>query len=240
MQWLKNKIKLLPFQFTKNQKYDAQTKKILQKICTANSNCVDVGCHKGEVFDLFIKYAPNGTHFGFEPIPNLFQQLIKKYANTPHHLFSIALSNTKSETTFNHVVTNPAYSGLKAREYNVAKETTETITVDTDLLDNVLKATKKIHVIKIDVEGGELLVLEGATQILKTHQPIVIFEHGLGASEYYNSTPEKIFTLLHECGMQLNTMQGWLRTKPAFTELEFCNQFYKRLNYYFIAYPTKM
>ena len=46
---IKNLIKKIPIAFTKNQQYDQQTKLILKKYLTTNSNCLDIGCHEGEV-----------------------------------------------------------------------------------------------------------------------------------------------------------------------------------------------
>ncbi len=79
---LKSVIKKIPIRITLNQQYDYQTKKIIQKICGDNSNCIDVGCHKGEILDLIRSASPNGMHFGFEPIPDLYEALVKKYQNT--------------------------------------------------------------------------------------------------------------------------------------------------------------
>jgi hypothetical protein len=94
-----------------------------------------------------------------------------------------------------------------------------------------------ISLIKIDVEGGELQVLEGGVETIKRCRPHIIFEHGLGASEFYDSTPDKVFKLLTSCGLKISTMKNWLANKPAFALAEFENQYFDKLNYYFIAYP---
>lgn len=91
--------------------------------------------------------------------------------------------------------------------------------------------------IKIDVEGAELHVLEGAIETIKRTKPIIIFEHGLRASDYYGANPEKIYKLISNCGMHISTMKNWLSNKNRFTLEEFKNQYYNRINYYFIAYP---
>lgn len=44
-------------------------------------------------------------------------------------------------------------------------------------IDNLLKSyTKKINLIKIDVDGFDYQVLKGAEQTLKNHKPIIMFE----------------------------------------------------------------
>ncbi len=223
--------------FTKNQRYDRLTQQVIKQVCRPQSHCIDVGCHKGEILDLFLLAAPQGTHHGFEPIPVLYQNLISKYeSKTNCHFHDIALSNQKGASSFNYVVSNPSYSGLLKRNYDRANEQDTQITVRTERLDDVLPKDFQVDLIKIDVEGGELMVLEGATETLTRNKPVVIFEHGLGASELYGSTPEKVFGLLQSCGLRVSLLDRFLKNAPPFTLEEFSAQYFERLNYYFIAY----
>ena len=197
-------IKRIPIAFTQNQRYDRQTKRIIQRVCRSGSNCIDIGAHKGEVLDTILKYAPQGTHYAFEPIPDLFTALKTKYSNRPNcRIYDVALSNQKGTSSFNYVISNPSYSGLKKRRYDRANEQDTQITVQTDLLDNILPSGITVNLMKIDVEGGELLVLEGAVNTIKRSKPVIIFEHGLGASDFYGSSPEKLFDLLAGCGLHI-------------------------------------
>jgi FkbM family methyltransferase len=168
----------------------------------------------------------------------MYQNLVAKYKDTNCHILDIALSNETGFTTFNYVVSNPAYSGLKKRQYDRETEEDTTIQVKIDKMDNVIPAMVKVDLIKIDVEGGELLVLEGAKETIIRNKPVIIFEHGLGASEFYNSSPDKVFQLLTSCGLRVSLMKRWLQGKTPFTEAEFKEEFYSRRNYYFIAYPS--
>lgn len=240
MSLLKKIIKSLPFDFTLNQKYDTQTLQVIRRHCKATSCCIDIGCHKGEIMDLFLKYAPEGRHLGFEPIPDLCKGLEQKYAGTPNCVIhNLALSNVKGTSSFNYVLTNPAYSGLIKRKYDRPNEKDVRIEVATERLDAVLTAEQQVDLIKIDVEGGELLVLEGAVNTLRTKRPLVIFEHGLGASDCYGTKPGQVFELFRNCGYNVTTMQNWLRNAKPFTLEQFEQQFYKQINYYFLAFPDQ-
>ena len=232
---LKKWLKKIPFPITKNHAYDLQAKQVLRKTLTPTSNCIDVGCHEGEFIDLFLKYAPQGQHIGFEPLPDYFEVLQKKYpANCSFH--QVALSNQTGESTFNYVISNPAYSGLQKRQYDKVGEKDTTIRVQMERLDHVLSTDRSIDFIKIDVEGGELQVLEGAKKTISTHQPIIIFEHGLGAADQYGTTPEMVFDLLTAYGMKVSLMKAWLKGNASFSKADFCEQFHRSLNYYFFAY----
>jgi FkbM family methyltransferase len=232
---IKALLKKLPFAFTKNQRYDLLTKKIIKQYCATDSNCIDAGTHKGEILDLFLKAAPNGQHFGFEPIPELFSFLEKKYIG--HHncqVFPYALSSSKGSSQFNYVVTNPAYSGLKKRKYD-KPESDQQITVLTERLDDVISPDLRIGMMKIDVEGGELDLMKGATGILSSSKPIIIFETGLGAGDVYGTSPEEVFDFLSGFGYGIFLLQDFLDKKTAVSREGFCKQFYGRKNYYFVA-----
>jgi FkbM family methyltransferase len=235
--FIKSLIKKLPFDFTANQKYDRQTAAVIKKACKPDSNTIDVGCHKGEILQLLLKAAPDGTHFCFEPIPDLCAGLRKNYQEDPRVVIhEIALSKAKGETSFNYVISNPAYSGIRKRKYDKAGEVDTQITVQTDLLDNLIPENIQIDFIKIDVEGAELFVLEGAINTIRRCKPVIVFEHGLGASEFYDATPEKVYMLLTSCGLHIALMESWLLNGNYLTLEAFSEQYYQRKNYVFIAY----
>lgn len=234
--FLKKLLKALPVAFTKNQRYDRLTKRVIAKVCQPTSNCADVGCHKGEILDLLMLAAPQGQHYGFEPIPVLFQNLKEKYSQREGcHILDIALSNRPGTSSFNYVVSNPSYSGLLKRNYDRPNEEDTQITVRTEKLDEVWPADLRLDVLKIDVEGGEQMVLEGAVSLLKRWKPTIIFEHGLGASEVYGSTPEQVFALLESCGLRVFLLENFLAGGASLTADGFARQFYERRNYYFVA-----
>lgn len=234
---LKNILKLSPIALSKNHLYDIQTSKILRKCLFAGSNCIDVGCYKGEILDRILKFAPHGIHYGVEPIPNLYQKLENKYRKYEDcRILNCAASNTEEESSFNYVVSNPSYSGLLKRDYDNPSELDKSIRVRTDLLDNLIPESLKIDLIKIDVEGAELQVLEGAKRIISSYKPIVIFEFGLGASEHYSTTPEKIFNYFSTKGLKVSTLGRFLKKRNSLTLEDLKKNYDERINYYFIGY----
>lgn len=237
-QLVKKLFHYLPFTITKNQRYDAQTRRVIRKVCRPDSNCIDVGCHRGEIMDLMLQTAPRGTHYGFEPIPALVQGLQEKYAGNKHCVISdIALSSEKGVASFNYVVSNPSYSGLRKRKYDRQHEQDTVITVQTDLMDDVLPPDLKVDLIKIDVEGAEEMVLAGAVKTMQRCRPVIIFEYGLGASDVYGSTPERLFRFFADKQYGISLLCQYLDGKKPFSQADFEAQYFNRTNHYFIAYP---
>lgn len=232
---IRNILISLRLDVTKNIKYDRLTHKIIQRVITNASNCIDIGCHKGEILELILRYAPNGQHFAFEPIPELFDRLQNNLYQSVT-LYPYALSNKTGVSSFQWVKNAPAYSGLKKRRYDINTPDIEEIKVEVRLLDELIPPDVRVDFIKIDVEGGEFGVLQGAKRILKTFHPTVLFEYGQGASDYYGTTPEDIHKYLNkECGLSIHTLEGFLLDKTPITQAEFKAYFVSNQEYYFVA-----
>ncbi len=225
---------LSPVPLTQNERYDRLTGEILQRLCGNNSVCVDVGAHDGKVLALIIKNCPGAMHYAFEPLP-AFYHLLKRKFGSACHIYKVALSNQTGIISFVHFITNPAYSGLRKRpEIN---HESETIEVRTDLLDNVLPPNQPVALIKIDVEGAEYLVIQGAAQTIRRWKPHVLFEFGKGGSEVYNITPRLMFDLLKHLGLQINLLYKFILKEPALTVEQFEAEYHKGKEYFFVAYP---
>ncbi|MCC5664163.1 FkbM family methyltransferase [Nostoc sp. CHAB 5784] len=222
--------------------YDYLTGKVIKKALDSSSICVDVGCHHGIILGIMMRYCSQGRFFAFEPLPISYKYLVKQFDMPNVEIFNMALSDTKGTAKFNYVVDNSAYSSLqKGQEFTSNKKIVE-ITVETDLLDNILESklhsNQKISFIKIDVEGAELQVLVGAKNVIKRDKPIIIFEFALPTAGYYATKPEDIYNLLClECGLKISLLDSWLNGAKPLNEEEFKEQYYDSINYYFIAYP---
>ncbi len=233
---IRSSLNLLHLDLTKNLEYDRLTKLIMKRTISSDSNCIDIGCHKGEILDIILQQSPNGKHYGFEPLPYLFDKLIIKY-KTKATILPYALANENGFSTFQHVKNAPAYSGIKKRKYDVDNPEIEEIKVELKKLDEVIPQDLKIDFIKIDVEGAELGVLQGAVQLLKKDKPIVVFEFGLGASDFYGTKPIDIFNLFtEEVGLKISLLKSFINNGNVLNLDEFEMHFNNNKEYYFIAH----
>ncbi len=234
---IRGALNLLHIDLTKNLEYDRLTNAIMKKVLKVDSNCVDVGCHKGEILAVMLKESPNGKHFGFEPIPYLYENLKKHFANRAT-ILPYALAEKNGTSSFQLVKNAPAYSGIKMRKYDVESPDIQEISVEIKRLDDVIPDSVKIDLIKIDVEGAELGVLKGAGNLIKRDKPYIIFEFGLGASDFYGTEPADIYNLLTGAGLKISTLKSFIKNGSSLT-LKIFEQMYKNNSeYYFIAHES--
>jgi len=232
---LRNLLIFFHLDITKNLQYDRLTKIIMKKVINRTSNCIDIGCHKGEILNMMIRYAPEGKHYAFEPIPYFFAELEKRFKERAS-IFPYALSDRRGYSTFQFVKNAPAYSGLKRRKYDISHPEIEEITVEVKTLDEVIPMDEKIDFIKIDVEGAEFGVLKGAKKLLLQNKPTILFECGKGASDYYGTNPHEIYEFLtQEIGLKIFMLTACIKNKFPLTKDEFEDCYQTNAEYYFVA-----
>jgi len=224
-------------QLRKGRKYDQQTLKVLQKVLPKDANCIDVGCNRGEILASLLQIAPYGTHFAFEPIPNLFKELTNKFPQVK--LYNCALSNEVGETIFYYVVSNDGFSGLKKRPYISKSPNIQEIKVKIDKLDNIIPIDIPIHFIKIDTEGAEWLVILGAQKIIETHKPIIIFEFEKKACDIYYVNPEIVYDFFKNMSYKISLMDLFLKNKGFLSKEKFLDLYNNEKEFYFLAYYEK-
>jgi FkbM family methyltransferase len=192
--------------YRRNHLDDKHLKLLLSFLLRPDSNCLDVGAHRGTFLTHFRRVAPAGHHIAYEPLPDLAAELAEQFPEMD--VRQRALSDEEGTTTFVHVRDAPAYSGLKQPTHPVGM-TTETITVRTERLDEHLPGGWMPGFVKIDVEGAEALVVRGALDTLRSAKPVMAFEHGRGGGERYGVSDEDMYQLVcDDIGLRLFDMDG--------------------------------
>lgn len=138
--------------------------------------CFDIGANIGETTLNFAKLAPEGRIYSFEPVPFLFERLKINTELNPFkniELYNIALSDREEELFFE----NPSNNNSSGISLNKESSGTSTLvhstTVDLFVSKNNIN---KIDFIKIDVEGFENYVINGAENTLLKHTPLLMIE----------------------------------------------------------------
>jgi FkbM family methyltransferase len=161
---------------------------LLRRIVRPGDVCVDVGAAGGAHLLVMARQAgPTGTVLGFEPRPRslrvlrvlvrggklhdrvrLHQRALADRVGTMALRIPVVPTRAHFHGSSEDRDTSAAFGGLPHRE----------IEVPTAPLDDVLAAEglERLDVLKLDVEGAELLVLSGATGTLTELRPIVVLE----------------------------------------------------------------
>ena len=157
---------------------------LIERFANKSKDAIDVGVYRG-VYSLKLSQNFKFVH-SFEPNPLLFPYLSKNLEKIIKNikLYNSALSNKDSETVlklpirstsiFRDNIEELYQLGAASIHPNNEFENFKKVRVNTVKLDNI--SINNIGFIKIDVEGHELEVIEGAKQTIIKNKPILLIE----------------------------------------------------------------
>ena len=179
---------------------------VLANALSADSTYVDVGTNRGQVLREAVRVAADGRHVAFEPIPRLAADVRSSFANVDCR--ELALGAQPGAAEFCHFRALDGWSGLRrSPEISDERGEPEYITVTISTLDVELGELRP-SVVKIDVEGAELGVLEGARNLLERVKPLLIIEHVASAAALYGTTSAAIWELFADAGYRVFSLTG--------------------------------
>jgi len=170
------------------------------------STYVDVGSNRGQVLRDAVRIAPAARHVAFEPIPSLAAEIERELPAVDCR--ALALGASPGHARFCHFTKLDGWSGLQ-RNPDITDErgAPEYIDVEVSTLDAQLPDLGAA-VVKIDVEGAELQVLEGGRGVLARAHPLLIFEHQPETAELYGASSAALWDLLSELGYAIFSITG--------------------------------
>lgn len=179
---------------------------VLASALSSDATYVDVGANRGQILREAVRVAPRGRHFAFEPIPAVAAELMREFPSVDSR--QMALGARADTAQFCHFRSLDGWSGLRrSNEITDQQGDPEYITVKVSTLDAEIGEMQP-RVVKIDVEGAELEVLEGARGLLAHARPLVIFEHVASAAALYGHPPGAVWDLLDELGYETFSVLG--------------------------------
>jgi FkbM family methyltransferase len=179
---------------------------VLAAALAPDGTYVDVGANRGQVLGEAVRVAPRGRHVAFEPIPALAAQVRRSFPQVDCRGLAIAAQPGQAE--FCHFRKLDGWSGLRrSREISDERGDPEFITVQVSTLDEQLAGVAPA-VLKIDVEGAELEVLQGARALLARARPLIVFEHVNSAAAIYEAPAAAPWDLLDELGYEIFAVTG--------------------------------
>ena len=142
----------------------------------------DVGAHRGESIERFSSLFPAAEIHAFEPDPEIFKHIDSQhYAGKDIKVHNLGVSSKKGKLTFfrnlksstsgfHAVNTDSSWAKNRSARHGVSPEqfTAQNIQVNTIDLDTYMSENSIDHlnILKLDTQGHEDLVLEGAQSAL--------------------------------------------------------------------------
>ena len=183
--------------------YDVCVSECLWRLMDPGEVAVDVGANIGHMTSVMAwRSGKQGKIISVEPHPELYEELHfnvsrwQSLMNAPDIvLHNLALSDRPGRALLlipQEFRINRGTASLL--EPSVQETEREAHPVDVNTLDALLYGNDKIGVLKIDVEGHELAVLQGSVELLRNGQvrDIIFEEHG--------KPPTPVMALLREYG----------------------------------------
>jgi FkbM family methyltransferase len=179
---------------------------VLASALRGDGSYVDVGANRGQVLREAVRVASDARHVAFEPIPGVAADLARSFPGVDCRQMAIGAEPGVAE--FCHFRSLEGWSGLRrSPEISDEQGDPEFITVEVSTLDAEVRDLSPT-VVKIDVEGAELGVLEGGRAVLSETRPLVIFEHVASAAGLYGSSSAAIWDLLAELRYEVFAVTG--------------------------------
>lgn len=149
---------------------------LIDKFSSRASCSIDVGANYG----MYTYYASRrfARCYSFEPQPYFIETLAGAYRNANVELFQVALSDRAGTGIMRMPVCDRGYSTINPHNQLEGKvdesDGIESLEVKTCRLDDY--GFKQVGFLKVDVEGHELEVLQGAMETIRSSKPVIYVE----------------------------------------------------------------
>jgi len=201
--------------------YDLVVTETLFRLLGPGDTAVDVGANVGYMTSIMARRVGSaGRVVVFEPQPDVFSQLQRNVdgwlragpAIGQVELHQVALSSASAELSLS-VPEDDDENHIRATLGALGAEQARSIPVQARRLDDIVKPSDRIAVMKLDAEGHELEVLRGAERSLRETSVVIFEEHG--------QPPTPVTELLVERGFAIYALSESL-LGPRLEPLEEC------------------
>lgn len=156
----------------------------------------DVGAWIGQTAETYKGHFPNAKVHSFEPFPDSYDKIVKNVTTKNPDIIAnnIAVSDEVGTATFysNKIETTNSLlpSTSTQSDHDFYRDNVEQINVATTTLDQYCTEAKveHINILKMDIQGGELKALKGASGLLQQQKIDVIYCE-ISFSAMYEGSP---------------------------------------------------
>lgn len=210
---------------------------LVSALCQSNKIFLDVGAHIGSVIAAVMQHDKSVSIVAIEAIPEKIAKLRKKFPSIDLH--GCAVDNITGEVSFFINKKKSGYSSLARPSKQSASNVTE-ISVPINKIDDLL-SSDQVDVMKIDVEGAELGVLQGSEKLILKSRPTIMFESApLPDDDGLGYTKEAIWAWLTEQHYVVLVPNRVAHNDPGLSQEGFLeSHLYPRRTTNYFAIPTE-
>lgn len=157
--------------------YETTVARSLASLLPDDGVFLDIGSNWG-YFPLLLasRESFRGRVLAFEPVPSTYADLVAVIAQAGLGAWVETRQAAVGGEDGEIAMRVPRHSGLARVDAGGRGARVPMVRLDSLALD-------RLDVVKVDVEGHELAVFEGARETLLRHRPAIVFENGVGASD---------------------------------------------------------
>jgi len=199
--------------------YESFTSSIFVQFCKSSDLIIDLGAHVGFFSLLAAASNKNAEIIAIEASPDNFEVLAKNlnFSTTKFRLINKAFSNVNGFVNF-EIASASDNSCVGGSEFS---ETIRQIKVETITGDDLQLDLNKNILIKIDIEGYELVALSSLERIIRGCKTIkLIIEFNPTQLSRNNCPPKQFIEKLHDLGFRTFAIQDeefkWVEIKENF------------------------
>ncbi len=174
-------------------------------------NVIDIGAQVG-LYSFFAKFLDYTNFYSFEPFPESYKLLNENLQlNNIQNVktFNIGLSNKVGKSYLNSCINHNGFHTLGDNLIRFNKDECKPIEINTDTIDNMFfNNNLKVDYIKIDTEGWEYFILQGATNILKKYKPVLQLEWNRDNMKQCNVDEKNLYSFLQSYGYNVVSIAG--------------------------------
>ena len=163
--------------------YDPLQHRALEKLVKPGMTVLDVGANIGDVtLHLAKLVGPTGRVHAFEPVPDVRARLTEHVdtntLNTTVTVHAEALSDRDGTMTFSAADAGGRNQGQGSLVNQERDTAAVNLTVETRTLDGLVQelGLERIDLVKLDIQGGETSMLQGAEETLRRLRPVILME----------------------------------------------------------------
>jgi FkbM family methyltransferase len=157
--------------------YEPQVMNVLSRLVRASDVCVDIGANIGVLALLMSRLATNGRVYAFEPGDASFKYLSQNIADadaTNVVAEQLGVYDITGTLTLQVAQSHPGGAYISQTEAHEATSEKVPVTRLDDWADTL--KIDRVDVVKLDIEGAELRVIEGARKTLERFRPVLVVE----------------------------------------------------------------